>query len=1139
MRGAAGAVNILDPIGAHAERDPEGLLFAFLDRQGEIRDSVTREAFFRRTGDLAAHLDRELGLAPGERVILVHPPGLGMVHAFFACVRMGLVPVPVPSPTAHGFEAALHRLAYVARDCQAAAVLTERASYWSMEVHRARQRAGGRSGHDDVLPDIPWVIADDAESTGGVHPGIRRSDLLFLQYTSGSTRKPRGVMVTHENLLHNCEVTLDHTPIGVSWLPHFHDLGLIGSYLFVAMRGGTTYAFSPGDFIQRPFLWLETMSRVRATISAAPNFAYELCLMEEKVRSERLEQLDLGSIQVLMTAAEPVQPAVFRGFRERFARCGLKPRAYFSAYGLAESTLGVSSGGRRIRMFDTAGLAASSVVPVDESDEDLPGATALVSCGRPLGSTEVRIVRVPTGAGGPGNGRPREALPGEAGEIWVRGPSTCVGYWNRPRLTREVFDARVDGDPPDQQGWLRTGDLGFMLDGELFICGRIKDLVIVRGRNVYPQDVEPLVTEDPAVRAGGAAAFGVPGAGGERLVVVAELRRPGRLPDIPALQARLLARLGVSADVVTLVRGRSLPKTTSGKLQRHEARRLWEAGAFQAIAEFEGAGAEAFQTAPSTNGAGGSTGSAEATGTDIRSRIAALLRRHRLSGSETITLAEAGLDSLSIAELAAEVEGSMREIGAGDLVGAVDVRWLQKIAVSELMGLLEELASARPAARLRFRRAFAGIEKEHREAEAAAMARDARFVAPDGAADRRTPATPAGPRSGGAAPNGRGDLLLTGGTGFFGPFLLQQLLELREERIQVLVRARNAEEGEARLWEGLAALDPDGTSGLETAFRRRVVPVPGDLAQADLGLGSSRWRHLVESVGEVYHNGARVNYLDDYGALRAPNVAGTAEVVRLAMRGRPKVMNHISSTFVFGWSTRATLDEGHRNRDMALLDFGYSQTKWVSEEIVFDAMAQGLGARVFRPALITPSVAGEGSNFDIAIRLLAFMIRHGMGTTAANQVSLSPADVTARNMVAISLLPETIGGTFHVTRDRYESLSDVTRCLEEHLGVGFSSHPLDRFVPLVIERCRPTDLLFPLLNFLVRSVDRITAMEFKRYGNRNYREARDRSPLGVPDPPLEDVVLGIVRFMRRHGILELPAPGAALAAPVPGGDDAS
>ena len=297
-----------------------------------------------------------------------------------------------------------------------------------------------------------------------------------------------------------------------------------------------------------------------------------------------------------------------------------------------------------------------------------------------------------------------------------------------------------------------------------------------------------------------------------------------------------------------------------------------------------------------------------------------------------------------------------------------------------------------------------------------------------------------------------------------------------------------------------------------------MTPICGDLSQPNLGVSTANWTFLSENIHTIYHNGALVNYLLDYASMRAINVGGTRDLVRLALSRRPKILNHISTTFVFGWSSRDTLFENDNNQDMELLDFGYSQSKWVSEQIVLNAMRQGLSARVFRPALITPSVSGGGYNFDIAIRLLAFMLKYGMSTTAQNQVSFSPAELVADNVVAISNVPKTVGKTFHVTRDTYSSMLDITGILGELTQKRFSNYALDEFVPFVIERCKKDDLLFPLLNFLVRSVDNITAMEFKRYDNHNCRQARAQSLFSKEDPPLEDVVLGIVRFMRRHRI---------------------
>jgi nucleoside-diphosphate-sugar epimerase len=253
--------------------------------------------------------------------------------------------------------------------------------------------------------------------------------------------------------------------------------------------------------------------------------------------------------------------------------------------------------------------------------------------------------------------------------------------------------------------------------------------------------------------------------------------------------------------------------------------------------------------------------------------------------------------------------------------------------------------------------------------------------------------------------------------------------------------------------------------------------------------------------------------------MRDVNVGGTNEVIRLAMSERPKVLNHISTTFIFGWSVQDTLHESDTNAAMERLDFGYSQSKWVSEHVVRDAVRQGLQARIFRPALLTPSLRGGGSNFDIAIRLLSFMIRHGLTTTARNQVSFTPADIAAGNIVAIARLPESIGRTFHVTRDEYASMAEITSILGELMGRSFREYSLPDFVPEVIQRCHPGDILFPLLDFLVRSVDNISAMEFKRYDNSNYRRFRELAG-GRADPPLRDVVYGMLRFMRRRGLVE-------------------
>src|ERR1700722_1669321 len=309
--------------------------------------------------------------------------------------------------------------------------------------------------------------------------------------------------------------------------------------------------------------------------------------------------------------------------------------------------------------------------------------------------------------------------------------------------------------------------------------------------------------------------------------------------------------------------------------------------------------------------------------------------------------------------------------------------------------------------------------------------------------------------------------------------------------------------------------------GLMKMFESRVIPLCGDLGQPNLGLSQEVWEFLTNRMDTVFHNGATVNYLFNYDRMRDANVMGTNEVLRLAFEGRPKEFNYISTTFVFGWAVKSVLWETDFNENMELLDFGYSQTKWVAEQVVADARSKGLSTRIFRPALVSPSVTGGGNNFDIAVRLVAFMVNHGIGVAALNQVSFVPADIVANNIVAISTTPGTENKTYHVVRDDYANMLDITGLITKATGRQFEVFSLPDFVPELIRRCRKEDLLFPLLDFLVGSVDNISAMEFKRYDSSSYQAARDASAWGKPDPSLEDTVNGILRFMQRKGIISV------------------
>lgn len=1066
------------------ERTPDQLLFAFLDKEGRTTESYTYAQFIQRTNDIACHIRSTHSIQPGARMLLVYPPGLEMICAFFACIRLGLIPVPVHPPAGHGFKASLFKMNFIAQDCEPSAILTDRAYFWSMKLNQTRHRVSTLSLKRDFISKLKWIISTDADKGSQATPPQAHSEIAFLQYTSGSTHDPKGVMVTHENLLNNCESVVDHRPVGVSWLPQYHDMGLIGYYIFFALKGGTTYGFSPLDFIERPALWLETISAYGATASSAPNFAYEYCLRPEKLPAQLFETLDLSSLRFLMTAAEPVRAQVYRDFIAKFEPYGLNPKAFFSAYGLAEYTLAVSNYGSAVTSFERDKLARGEVKLATADTAHPMTTTQLVSCGAPLGTTQLKIVDI--------QDTPREAGEHKIGEIWIQGSRKCLGYWGRPELSAESFDAKlVHDDNTKTTGWLRSGDLGFLYNGELYICGRSKDLIIIRGLNYYPQDIEAIVTQDPHLRRGCVAAFAFDDHGQEKLVIVAELKDPKQLPQPRTINQNLLETLGVVADIFVFIPARTLPKTSSGKLTRQQTRSSWLAGELKIIEQVTSV---ASTTAPPHE-------------SSERDKLSALMREFGLTGKESWTLADAGFDSVKLVDFSQRLSALLEERGH-ESTSSIDLRVLQKIAISELFDLLKQSSTAGPVEKLRFERAFKELGRAHQDDERMMMQRDAKLRFD--ATTLRAKLT--------SATRSPGGILLTGGTGFFGPFLLASLLNQTDETIYVLIRAVDQEQGMERLREALAELS-SAALPIPEDWERRVLPICGDLASANLGLSEHAWQLLAQDVHTIYHNGAIVNYLQDYASMRDANVGGTNEVIRLALSHRAKVFNHISTTFIFGWSVKDILLETDNNDDMEHLDFGYSQSKWVSEQVVFDAMRQGLDARVFRPALLTPSVSGAGGNLDISIRLLAFMLNHRMGTTAQNQVSFSPADRAADNIVAISLRPESIGATYHVTRDHYANMADITNILSRLTERPFTHFALDEFVPKVIERCQKEDILFPLLEFFERSSDNISAMQFKRYDNSNFQRARDAAQDGKADLPLDDVVGGILRFMRRRKIV--------------------
>ncbi|BBU23381.1 thioester reductase domain-containing protein [Mycobacterium xenopi] len=1065
---------LIDYLRAWEAQRPDQILFRFVDVEGRELEHYTYQSFAERTRELAAYLFAEAALRPGDRALLVYPPGLEMVAAFFACARLGVIAVPVSPPLPVAFEAGLAKLSFIARDCQAKAVLSTKQLEYDYRLLLGH-RQGALPWPDVERPlELPWFATDGTQDFGGAPVADTPGRVLFLQYTSGSTSDPKGVIVSHANVIANASA-FTGDEVCVSWLPQHHDMGLISAYLFVLLKGGTTHALSPVDFLQRPSAWLRLISDARATHTPAPNFALEYCLREDKLPASELAGIDLSSLDSMVIGAEPLRANTFARFRQRFAPYGLRPDALTGAYGLAENTLIVSLRGRQTVTLNKRALE-KNLARVEKALPENHNQAPVVSCGKPLDGNVVRIVDPHT----------RQDLgEGRIGEVWVDGASKGGGYWRCPEKTAETFEARIAGD--EEHTYLRTGDLGFLYEGELFVCGRTKDLIIVRGVNCYPSDIEAVVERSASqVRDGCVAAFSVENADQEALVVVAEVRDEHALPDAKALARAIRRHCHVDPHTIVFVPPRSIPKTTSGKIRRAQTRQLWLDKTLPVLAS------HTYQSHEAPDAAAGPL-----------DRFRNLIESYDLTGDEDCSFADLGIDSLALAELRSDLQALLDEHGAGQLAEEVNTRLLQRLTVAEFFRLMCEFGDGSGQPLNALQQALDQISVEYEEYETARMRADARLPLP-----ALPPAREGAPR----------DVLLTGATGFLGPFLLSSLLARTSYTIHALVRATDAAHGLDRIVASLRRAQL-WSAAVEAEIRARVRVVCGDLAEPFLGVGEAAFRQLAESVDAIVHNGALVNYVRTYDALRPTNVGGTWELLRLAMTGHRKAFHLVSSTFIYGWSTLPVVGEDYANEEMSGLDFGYSQTKWVAEQLAFAAQRQGLDVRIYRPSLISPTSAGYGSQDDIYVRLTAFMIEHGLAVNALNQISLLPADLVAEHIVALMDLPAEAGTVFNMTADDYYNLTDVTRLLTERHGYRFTYHDIPSFTEQVNRRCTPRDPLYPLVDFLTRSAGKIEAMRDKRYDNIQYRRARALAKVRRREPALAETVDNLVGFLRRERLI--------------------
>jgi len=633
---AAGCATLVDLLRFRAGTMPDRVVYRFLpgDHKGELR--ITYAELDARAAAIAASV-RETA-RPGDRVLLLIPPGLDYVAAYFGCLYAGVIAVPAYPPNPRRPDP---RIPGIVADCEPVIALTT-----GTLLSRLDQWRGG----DVRLGALRWIAADELPRDGGPAPAasIAPTDVAMLQYTSGSTASPRGVMLTHRNLLHNLALIrsafhVEHAAddVGVFWLPPFHDMGLIGGILQPCYVGRCAVLMSSATFLQRPLAWLEAMSNYRATTSAAPNFAFDLCV--ERIKPEETRGLDLSRWHTVFDGAEPIRAETIERFARAFEDIGFRREAFFPCYGLAEATLFVSGGpwgqGASVLDVSRSHLERKRVAPATAGDR-----LRLVASGAPASGQVVRIVD-------PETRQPCDDR--RIGEIWVRGESVASGYWNQPEESAATFGVRVAGE--DDHEYLRTGDLGFLDDGQLFVTGRLKDLIIIGGRNYYPQDLELAAERShPSLRPGHAAAFALGDDAPERLAIALEVTRHHRESDNEAVfssvRRALAEREGVLPDVVVLVRQNGIPRTSSGKVQRRATRALLLGSELDVVARSD-------QTIDDLETAFRDGGDASAPiEAWLRRWVADELQMDVRAVDPTASVREYGLDSVAAVRLVTELE---------------------------------------------------------------------------------------------------------------------------------------------------------------------------------------------------------------------------------------------------------------------------------------------------------------------------------------------------------------------------------------------------------------------------------------------------------------------------------------------------
>ncbi|NES18231.1 MAG: AMP-binding protein [Symploca sp. SIO3E6] len=1113
--------NFVELLQQRATEQPTKTAYSFLQNGETLTKQLTYQELDERARTIALKL-RSL-CASGTRALLLYPQSLDFIEAFFGCLYAGVIAVPAYPPRRNQ---KLSRLLSLVNDAQATVALTTASTLDTIK---------STWNHQSELEQLHWIATDILPTTtqDGISEALTPETLAFLQYTSGSTTVPKGVMVSHGNLINNCAVIkhgFQNLSIVVSWLPFYHDMGLIGGILEPLYSGSPMIFMSPVAFLQKPIRWLKAISHYRGTTSGGPNFAYDLCL--RKIKPEQLGNLDLSSWEVAFNGAEPIKAQTLEQFSRTFAVCGFRRSAFYPCYGMAEATL-LITGASMAAPPTTVSLEKTALEQnrVVARENQVTESRTLVSCGRSYLNHNVVIAD------------PQSLTlceEDQVGEIWVSGASVTSGYWQRPELTKETFGAYLadTGTGP----FLRTGDLGFLLDGELYVTGRLKDVIIIRGRNHYPQDIELTVEQShPALNSNSSAAFTVVVEGEEQLVVVAEVERRynyrRQVQEQAKSESDLSRRQALDVDLIaapirqavlehhqlpicaiSLLRTGSIPKTSSGKIQRSACRNSFLQGQLDIVGEWKLPLEETsdWSNGNSANGRqkvlnGTLAQELASTNGDLQPPLP-ILSIEALAQDPAVNQDEGFLASTLAVPYPGALSGESLVSNGNNPVDAIE-NWLkiwfnQKVKIKaqtisgdatfadygidsvmavELVQDLEDWLQSPVETTIIWNLpnikdfvqyvatqivtkgagdASSSLNYPRSQLNLAAEA----VLDPDIYCTSTTELSPTAPQA----------IFLTGATGFLGAFLLAELLQQTPADIYCLVRAAEPKSGKTRIQENLVSYQL-----WQPHFQERIIPIIGDLSQPQLGLSWEQFHNLAEQVDSIYHNGALLNYVYPYELLKATNVLGTQEVLRLASLSHPKPVHYISSVAVFDYHTPALeqplVDEFTSIDCTEGMYLGYSQSKWVADKLVQIAGERGLRVYIYRPSFIGGhSQAGTVNANDIIWRMIKGFIQMGYMPEIDMPLDITPIDYVSQSIVSLSRQNWYVNKVFHLNHPQPMPWQQLAEFIQER-GYQVQLLSLEQWLEKLNLLVKPDSnhILYPLIPFLVNrwSTEKLTILE--------------------------------------------------------------